>query len=50
MDVDLVAVCDVCLGEIADGGGVLEVDTAAADRVCAPGRRGPVRTRRLCSV
>ncbi|GGU52065.1 hypothetical protein [Streptomyces violascens] len=32
MDDDLVAVCDVCLGEIADGGGVLEVNTAAADR------------------
>ncbi|WP_438289574.1 hypothetical protein [Streptomyces sp. HUAS TT7] len=29
---DLVAVCDVCLGEVSDGDGVLEVDTAKADR------------------
>ncbi|MFI6056360.1 hypothetical protein ACIBCO_40675 [Streptomyces violascens] len=44
MNDDLVAVCDVCLGEIADGGGVLEVDAARADRALrasSQGRRGP---------
>ncbi|MFD7169283.1 hypothetical protein [Streptomyces violascens] len=29
---DLVGVCDACLGEAADGDGVLKVDTAAAER------------------
>lgn len=29
---DLVEVCDVCLGEVADDDGVLKVDTAAAER------------------
>ncbi|MGY0466608.1 hypothetical protein ACW14Y_41075 [Kitasatospora sp. cg17-2] len=29
---DLTAICDRCLTPIPDGGGVLEVDTAAADR------------------
>ncbi|WP_159047971.1 hypothetical protein [Streptomyces sp. WM6378] len=31
--------CDVCLGEMADGEGVLEVDTAKADRALHPRRR-----------
>ena len=31
MSDDLVAVCDVCLSEIPDGSGVLEVDTGAAE-------------------
>lgn len=36
MSGDLIAVCDICLGGIADGDGVSEVDTAAADRaLCA---------------
>ncbi|MGR6998716.1 hypothetical protein ACU686_12355 [Yinghuangia aomiensis] len=29
---DLVAVCDVCLGAVDDGAGVLEVDAALAGR------------------
>ncbi|WP_189971208.1 hypothetical protein [Streptomyces violascens] len=31
MSDDLTAMCDLCLGEGAEGDGVLEVDTAAAD-------------------
>ncbi|KAB7835488.1 hypothetical protein [Streptomyces mobaraensis] len=36
---DLVAVCDVCLGEIDDGDGVLEADMTAADRTLRAWRR-----------